>query len=784
MTPEIALVLGILIAAMVLFITEIIRMDVVALMVLCTLALTGLVGYNEVLSGFSNPAVVTVWAMFILSGGLTITGVANIIGRQVLRLAGNSEARVVTVIMLTSGFMSAIMNNIGVAALLLPVVMDISRRTGKPPSRLLMPLAYGSLLGGLTTLIGTPPNLLASEALKIRGLEPFKLFDYTPVGLTAMLAGVAFIALIGRRFLPVNDPEKDTKKRAGKDLQQQYGLHERLFVMRVPANSIMNGKSLLETRLGSAAGLTVFAVIRSEQTHLAPDPGMILRAGDGLLVGGKLDRFHELNGWRELEVVREDVKLDRMVSQRVGLGELRLASPNGLEGQNLVQANFRGRFGVNILSIRRDSQIIRSNLAVVALHAGDRLLAHGERDRLRALPEKAEFEDYEPISERGLREIYRFQDWIFEVDVPLKSVLIGKTLAESRLGDAFGLQVVDIARESGSQLAPAPDITFRQGDRLIIKGKREDLDTLRGLQELEMEREATPYLGVLESQRGGLMEVILSPRTRLAGKTPRDLHFREKYGLQLMAVWRQGRARYSDLRDFDLQFGDALLLLGPPSKIQELGADPDFIVLTESAQQVAKPGKAPLAALIMAVVLVPVLLGWLPISISAVAGVTLMILTRCMSMEDAYRHIEWRPIFLIAGMLPLGTAMQDSGAANFVAEKMVDLVGFMGPWGVIVGLYLITTLATTVVPTAALIVLMAPIVIKTAADMDLSPHALMMAVAMAASASFTSPISHPANVLVMGPGGYRFVDYFKLGVPLTIVVMIVVLCVLPIFWPL
>lgn len=183
-------------------------------------------------------------------------------------------------------------------------------------------------------------------------------------------------------------------------------------------------------------------------------------------------------------------------------------------------------------------------------------------------------------------------------------------------------------------------------------------------------------------------------------------------------------------------------------------------------------------------VLIPVVLGWLHISLAAIIGATLMVLTKCINMEEAYRSIDWRPVFLIAGMLPLGIAMQTSGAANFLAGQVVSIVGQFGPWGLLVGLYLMTTIATSVVPTAALVVLMGPIVVKTSVEMGVSPHALMMGVAMAASASFTSPISHPVNILIMGPGGYRFVDYVRLGLPLTIVVMISVLLILPLFWPL
>ncbi|MBT8363689.1 MAG: anion permease, partial [Deltaproteobacteria bacterium] len=224
MTPEIALVLTILAASVVFLITEWIPMEVTALLSLGAVALTGLVTPVEALSGFSNPAVVTVWAVFILSGGLTRTGVANVIGHFVLRMAGTHETTMIIVIMTTAGVMSAIMNNVAVAALMLPVVMDIARHTGRPPSRLLMPLAYGSLLGGLTTQIGTPPNILVTDALRDAGLKSFTFFDFTPVGLAVMFSGIAFMTFIGRHLLPQRDVAKETSTGRKIDWQTQYDL--------------------------------------------------------------------------------------------------------------------------------------------------------------------------------------------------------------------------------------------------------------------------------------------------------------------------------------------------------------------------------------------------------------------------------------------------------------------------------------------------------------------------------------------------------------------------------
>ena len=233
-----------------------------------------------------------------------------------------------------------------------------------------------------------------------------------------------------------------------------------------------------------------------------------------------------------------------------------------------------------------------------------------------------------------------------------------------------------------------------------------------------------------------------------------------------------------------LRFGDALLLFGPRNKLRMLGREPDFIVLTEAAQEELRLEKMKLSVLIMGGILLPVIIGWVPIYIAAVIGAALMVLFGCLSMDEAYRQIEWKAVFLIAGLLPLGTALDQTGAARMIAEGVVTVVGPYGPRAVLLGLVALTFLATCFVPTAALVVLMAPIVLNTSANMGLSPYAFMMAIAMAASASFMTPISHPANILVMGPGGYRFMDYFKVGGLLTVVVLLVIIFILPVFWPL
>jgi di/tricarboxylate transporter len=782
-TAEILLVLAIVVAALVFFVTEWLRSDLVALLVLFTLAVTDLLTPAEALAGFSSPAVVTVWAVFILGGALSRTGIGNIVGRQVLRLAGQEEARMIVIIMLTSGLLSAFMNNVGVAALLLPVVMDIARQTGLAPSRLLMPLAFGCLLGGLTTLIGTPPNILVSESLRQHGLAPFGLFDFTPVGLAVLLAGVAFMALAGRRLLPRRDTAREGTARSGR-LKAEYRLHDRMAILQVPEGSALAGKTLSQTRLGAALGLHVMAIRRASETLLAPGPRTRIQSRDRLLVEGDVDRLQAVDSWRHLELVTESLEIERLVSGEIRVAEVRLPPGSSLAGSTLQQLRFRERFGANVMAIRRGDRLTESNLHLQILEPGDVLLLQGSQEALQAMVDSPDFEGLVDASPEMARDRYLVQERLFAAQLPEGSPLAGKTLAESRLGDAFDLTVLGIVREDETRLMPAAETGLEVGDTLLLGGRPDELSLLQSFVDLGVETENLPPLDFLESERVGLAEVVLSPGSRLAGKTLREIHFREKYGLHVLAVWREGEAFRTNLRDLDLRFGDALLLYGPLERLQVLGAEPDFLVLTAAAQEPVRREKAPLAALVMAAVILPVLAGWLPIHIAAIGGAAFMVITGCLRMEEAYRAIEWRAVFLIAGMLPLGTAMEQTGAARFLAGLLLESLGDLGPRAVVAGLFLLTALGAQVMPTSAVAVLMAPLALTAALEHGLSPAALLMTVAVSASASFMSPVAHPANTLVMGAGGYRFTDYIKVGFPLTLVILVVVVLFLPVVWPL
>ena len=783
MTFEIALVLGILVFSLILFISEVIRMDVVALLVLGTLAITGLVDSSQAFAGFSNSAVITVWAMFILSEGLTRTGIADVIGRQVMRLAGRREMAVIFVIMITGAVLSAFMNNIGVAALMLPVVVDVARRTGIPASRLLMPLAYSTLLGGLTTLIGTPPNLLISESLTQSGYAPFALFDFTPLGGCIMIIGVLFVTLIGRLLLPRKRAEHD-KHVSQRTLRTRYKLHERSFLLRVPRHSILVGKTLAESRIGSSTGLIILALIRDGRSQTLPGRQIVLRGGDGILVQGRIDQFRELRRWSDLVIEREAPVLKSMVAAKVLYAEVTIADGSPLVAELIRHAAFRSRFDVAVVGLLRKDGYRLTNLAYVPLKAGERILVQGEADAISALEKFADFTDVEIFSPERLAEQYHADERMFVVRLPKDSELAGVTLRKSRLADVFDFRVLAVFREGTLNVMPRGDEVLEGGDLLLIEGQPGDLDVLRGLQELDIDISVASNLGKFDSERLTLLDATLDPRSRLAGKTVGELNFRERYGVELAGIWREGEAVGTELADERLQIGDALLLLGPHKRLQLLSTDSDFLILSPLRRKPPDTQRATLAALIMLGVVVSVMLGMAPIAVAAVVGGTIMVLTGCLTMEHAYRAIDWRAIFLIAGMLPLGTAMQDTGAATYLAGQVMNLLGDAGPWPVILGLYVLTALATMIIPTAALVVLMSPIVLSAMSDMGLQPETAMMAIAIAASASFTSPISHPANILVMGPGGYRFVDYLKVGVPLTIVVFIAVIVLLPLLWPL
>ena len=783
MTLEIALVFCILGVALVLFITSWVRMDIVALMVMGTLGLTGLVSPADALAGFSNPAVITVWAMFILSAALYQTGIARLIGKQILRLSGAGEARLIALVMLTAGLMSAFMNNIGVAALMLPVVMDMARTRNISPSRLLLPLAYATMLGGLTTLIGTPPNLLISHALEDSGNTAFLFFDYTPIGMSALFAGIIFMVFAGRFLLPHKDALTEISKIKKPIPGKSYGISERSFLFRISPDSYLAGKTLQESRLRRGLGLNAISISRSGRVIRSPDASEVLQAGDVLHVQGNEDAFRAMQHWEAILPEKEGINTESLLEQELLFFEVDLSDQTTLSGTRLQDTRFRKRLGINVVAVKRGQQIIRNMLHELLLQKDDTLLLQGPADRIKKLMVEGRVTNIRPANKDILINDYVLHQSLFLIKVHGDAELLQESISESNIGSAFGITVIGTLREGGIPEPYAPKSEIHTDDWLLVKGNMDDLPLFQGLMSLEiLDKETIP--DNIESEDVMLAEVVLAPRTLLAGKTLREVNFRQRYGVTVLAIWQEGKVHMDKIHNEPLKYGEALLVYGKREKLELLGQEEDFILLTEMGEQPRRSKKATTAGLIMAGILLPVIAGLIPLANAALLGIALMVLTGCLKMEEAYRAIEWRAVFLIAGMLPLGTAMQETGAASLLADWVFKLFGSMGPWGLIGGLYAVTATLTIAIHPAAIVVIMSPVALEIATAADISPHTVMMAVAIAAAAVFMSPVSHAANLIVMGPGGYRFADYVRLGLPMTIIVMIISMLLLPVIWPL
>ncbi len=790
---DLFLLTTIIAAALVVFIAGWLRVDLVGLLVLSALALTGLVSPQDALAGFSSPAVVTVWAMFILSAGLTSTGVAHQLGKPLQHFAKGSEAVLIIALMVAASLLSALINTVTVAAILLPATMELARRSGRPPSRLLMPLALGCLLGGPFTGISTPPNILATDALRNAGYAPFALLDFTPITAAIVAAGIVFVVLIGRRMLPTHKPGPSAAGQRERSSGVSYEMDSHVFAITIPADSPLDGRTLAESRIGSALYLTVVAMQRKGVLMLAPRGTDVLQAGDTVIVHGQPEQLQRFHGDQHLRV--EPLRhLDALFCERTAIVEGHVGEQSPLVGTTLAQSGLRREHLVQVLRVRTAEGRTLRHPQYHRFTPGDRLLLQGEREPLDKLVQSGIITDPIPIQTGPLRNLREASNensgklpgvdvHFLAVRVPEGSVLAGRDLMDSRLGNAFGLTVVSILRDDAMVCMPAASEIVRPGDLLVLQGTERDLELLQGLQELTIAEKDNELLAELESQQVAVTEVLLSPRTSLAGKTLADLMFRDQYGVSVLAVWRKGRAHRTGLQDLPLQFGDALLVHGPRRSLEAIARNPDFLVLDQAAAQAPRLEKAPIAATIMLCVVLSAIFGLLPIAIAALVGSTLMVLLKCINMDEAYRAIEWKVVFLIACMLPLGVAVENTGAAQMGAEAVIAVVGDFGPRWVVAALFLVTVLGTQVIPTAALVVLMAPVALTTAETLAISPQLLMMTVAMSASSSYASPLSHPAHLLVMSPGGYRFVDYLKLGVPLTIISMLVCVWLLPVFFP-
>ena len=777
MTLEIAFLFALLAVMVALFLTERLPVEVTAFSGLAVLVFAGYLGPAEAFTGFSSPAVITMLSVFLLSGGLQQTGVAEMLGGRLHALGRGREVPLMVVIMLVAGGLSAFMNNVAATAVLLPAVASICRRAGIAPSRLFIPLAFGAILGGTTTLIGTPPNILAAEVLVENDLPPFELFDFAPLGLVLLGTGVLFMITVGRRLLPERSPRTTGPAGGDGDLPSVYRLHERLFSVQVPEGSPLDGTTLSESRLGTALRIQVVALVRSGRRRLAPDPDTELRGGDVLLVEGKLDELSELLELQGVEVEATPPRLT-VTHGAADAARLRLTDPSNriresaLLGRTLREVAFRQRFGVVVARIERDGTVITEELATTRLRAGDELLAVGTPERLDEVASAPEVD----LVERGPAVFEHVEQGLFLLRVPPDAPLVGSDLRSARLGELVGLTVVGLMREGETRLAVESDEPIHGGDRLLASGEPSRILALLQIGDLELEGEAPA--DALESERVGVVEAVVAPRSKVEGKTLAELAFRERYGLQVLAVWRGGRAIRRGLAHLALRIGEALLLQGPREKIDLLASDPDFVVLSDRVRPPRRVRKAPFALAALALMVGLVVTHVQPIQVAAFTAAVVVLLSRSITMEEGHRFIEWKAIFLAVGI-----AMERTGAALLLAETAVRVAGGLGPVAVLGVLAVLSSLLSQGLDGAPTVVLLGPVVIHTAEQLQVSPYPLLMAVSLAASAAFMTPFSHKANLLVMGAGSYRASDYLRIGTPLTVVVLLLLTFLVPLVFP-
>jgi len=775
MTVEIVLLLGVLFAMAVLFFTEKLPIELTAFLGLVFLTLGGYVTPTEAFTGFASPAVITMLSIFFVSGALLHTGVADMIGGRVHRIIGSRETLLVVAIMVVAGVLSAFMNNVAAVAVLLPAVASIARRTQIAPSRLFMPLSFGAILGGTMTLVGTPPNILAADLLRERGLEPFGLFDYTPIGVVLLGFGVVYMITVGRWMLPKRDIGGNAS--AAEDLVGLYALRDSMFGVRVPAGSTLVGMTLGESGFGHALDAQVVGIIRGGKRQLAPGADTALLGDDVLLVEGHPERLRELFEVHGLEI--GDISSTTLAENwgHVRCIGIRISSESSFVGQTLRDLRFRERHGALVVGIRRGADLIDADLRAEPIQARDELLVLGTRAQLESLT----LSDDLKVSLLHPGNIQDLRIHLFLLRVHAGSPLAGRRIRDSHIGELAGLTVVGIKRKGAAILGVEPDKKIRAADQLLVTGDPGRVRSLLRLGDVQLEQDITR--AGIESDDVGIVEVTLAPRSRVVGRTLAEIGFRQQHGLQVLAIWRRGRPIHEDLANQRLKFGDALLVQGAWSRIRVLGTRSDYVVLSSSAQTTRRTRKAPLAVGALAVMIGMVVTGFMPIHVAAFTAATLVVLLGTITMEEAYRSVEWKAVFLVAAILPMGIALERTGAAVLASDAVTAATGGYGPYAAMAGLFTLSSFLSQCLDGAPAVVMMTPVVLEASDQLGISPRTLMMGISVAASAAFMTPFSHKANLLVMGSGGYRTADYLRVGTPLTIVLLAVMVFGIPMVFP-
>ncbi|MGQ7247734.1 SLC13 family permease [Halomonas sp. V046] len=655
------------------------RFDVVALASLLAAVLLGLVPSDEAFSGFGHPAVITVAAVLVLSRGFELAGVVDVIAVQVLKVGDRllyQLCALVGLVVVLSGFM----NNVGALALLLPVAMRMAKEHNTSPSVLLMPLAFGSLLGGLTTLIGTPPNIIISSYRASISGERFAMFDFLPVGGAVALVGFAFIVVLGWRLVP---------RRAGKaSLDDMFDTANYLVEVSVGEGAKAIGWSLARFQRKLDNSVPVLAVVRGEQRYAGHAFYGVLREGDILLLEA---------GPEEMAMLEDKAGL------RVGL------APSEPERVDDDEAS--------------------------ASHDSNGAIGAGSDD----------------------------------------------DAAASRAGESAG-------EGAGESPAVKGDDATQRARHLAARAKglveRDERDAEQQ-QALEQTRKATrDDSGKVDTEGLHLIEAVVRTDALLVGRTAVELRLHHQYGLHLIAVARDGSRLRQRLHEIRFRAGDVLLLQGDADELGESLAMLGCLPLARRNLNLGQPRRLAASLAIFGLAIAAMLLDWLPASVALALAALVTLVLGMMPLREAYRAIDGPVLVLLAAMIPVGQSLETSGGAKLVADALLTLGSQWPPMAMLAGLFVCCTLLSNVINNAAAALLMAPIAASLAKGFDVALDPFLMVVAVSASCAFLTPIGHQSNTLVMGPAGYRFGDYWRLGLPLTLVAMVVTVPLVMWVWPL
>lgn len=593
---QIAIVLGLLVLAVVLFSLEVVSVDVITLLLLTALVLTGVLSPSEAFSGFSSDIIVIIASIFVISGALQQNGVMDAIGSRIHRISGGSYNGLLLAFMAAVGSVSAFMNNTTATAIFVPPAIGVARQAKMSPSKLLLPIAFGSILGGTCTLIGTSTNVAVSGYLAKLGMKPLGLFEFTPIGLLILIIGVVYMLTVGKRLLPDHKDE-------------------------------------------------------------------------------------------------------------------------------------------------------------------------------------------------SLTEEYAIREYLSEIIIPPESHLIGQRIFESDLAK-HDFRILEVLR-GNEKFLPTARTTINKGDVLLVEGKVNDLIKIKDAAGIEIKADLTLGDKDLQAEDIKIAEALVPPQSELVGRTLKEVNFRRRYGLVALAIYRHGQSLRDKIGHIRLRVGDLLLVQGPPDRFSDLRRSQDLWVLEEISPQLYRKRKGAYTVLFFAAA---ILLGGfdiMPLSIAMLAAALLILLFGCISIEDAYEFIEWKLIILIGGMTAFGTAMQKSGAAEFLAKHIVAGLGpiasrMPGDYGIILILasfVVLTILITLPMSNAAAALVVLPVALETAERLSVNDRTFAIAIMLAASLSFMTPLE-PSCILVYGPGKYRFADFIKVGLGLTLILSLAIVFLVPKFWPL